>query len=76
MKPLAIVLLGALAYCSRASDTDALTLIQKRAGEAFESLAAYLDDEDDDVSVTIISFEEQIRGWMSLIARAKSPRRN
>ena len=53
-------------------DTDVLTIIQRRSGDEYESLAAYLDAADDDVYITIISLEEQMRGWLSAIAKARS----
>jgi tRNA(fMet)-specific endonuclease VapC len=53
-------------------DTDALTLIQRRSGPQFESLASYLDAQGAEVFVTVISFEEQMRGWMAFISKAKS----
>lgn len=53
-------------------DTDILTLIQRAAGPEYERLADRLDASDDEVAVTIISFEEQMRGGLAFIARAKS----
>ncbi len=53
-------------------DTDVLTLIQRRSGQQYESLARYLDAQEPEVFVTVISFEEQIRGWMAFISKAKS----
>jgi tRNA(fMet)-specific endonuclease VapC len=54
-------------------DTDLLTLIQRRAGPDYERLVARLDDSNDkDVKVTIISFEEQMRGWLVWIVRART----
>jgi tRNA(fMet)-specific endonuclease VapC len=53
-------------------DTDVLTLIQRGSGPQFESLADYLDAQNAEVFVTVISFEEQMRGWTSFISKAKS----
>jgi len=56
-------------------DTDVLTIIQRRAGEEFESLADYLDSTADDVFVSIVSFEEQMRGWLAAIAKVRAVER-
>ena len=53
-------------------DTDTLTIIQRAAGFEFERLVARLDESDDEIVVSIISFEEQMRGWLAFIARARS----
>ncbi|MCX6929870.1 MAG: type II toxin-antitoxin system VapC family toxin [Verrucomicrobia bacterium] len=53
-------------------DTDVLTIIQRRAGREYEKLADRLDLVEDEVVVSIISFEEQMRGWLAFIARAQS----
>jgi tRNA(fMet)-specific endonuclease VapC len=54
-------------------DTDLLTLIQRRAGPEYERLVERLDDSNDkDVRVTIIGFEEQMRGWLAWIVKART----
>jgi tRNA(fMet)-specific endonuclease VapC len=53
-------------------DTDVLTTIQRGNSREFERLAERLDSSDEDVVVSIVSFEEQMRGWLAFIARAKS----
>ncbi len=53
-------------------DTDVLSVIQRAHGAEYEKLALRLDSADDEVAVSIISFEEQMRGWLAFIARAKS----
>lgn len=53
-------------------DTDVLTIVQRRRGAEYAQLARRLNDADDEVAVTIVSFEEQMRGWLSYIARAKT----
>ena len=50
-------------------DSDVLSIIQRGEGEAYEKLSARLMAEDDDVVTTIVSFEEQMRGWLALVAR-------
>ena len=53
-------------------DTDIISLLDRKSGEGFEKLArrfrAVPDDER--VCTTIISFEEQMRGWLGQIAAA------
>jgi tRNA(fMet)-specific endonuclease VapC len=54
-------------------DTDTLSIIQRRSGPEYGRLIARLRPEDEDrVHITIISIEEQMRGWLSFIARARS----
>jgi hypothetical protein len=53
-------------------DTDVLSIIQRADGQDYEKLARRLDSVDDDVAVSIISFEEQMRGWLAFIARGRS----
>ena len=53
-------------------DTDHLSLLQ-RSGEGAQRLLARLADVSaDEVAVTIISYEEQTRGWFSFLAQARS----
>ena len=53
-------------------DTDVLSLVQRGTGPAYDRLVQRLDLADDEVTVSIISFEEQMRGWLAFIARAQS----
>ena len=53
-------------------DTDVLSLVQRANGPAYDNLVERLDAADDEVAVSIISFEEQMRGWLAFIARADS----
>lgn len=50
-------------------DTDHLTVIQRRAEPAYSLRRARLSKlPPNTVQTTIVSFEEQMRGWLSLIA--------
>lgn len=54
-------------------DTDIISLLDRRAGQAYENLSRRLSDPSADrVCVTIISFEEQMRGWLSYIAASRA----
>ena len=53
-------------------DTDVLSVVQRGDSPEYERLAERLDTADEEVAVTIISVEEQMRGWLAFIARAKS----
>jgi tRNA(fMet)-specific endonuclease VapC len=53
-------------------DTDHMSLLEW-GGEGSAVLRERLADVDsDDVATTIISYEEQMRGWMAYLARARS----
>lgn len=54
-------------------DTDTLSLIQRRTEPAYSRLADRFDalPAGTTVWVTIISFEEQLRGWLEYIKRGK-----
>lgn len=56
-------------------DTDHLTAIQRQAEPAYSNLHAKLRAAPSaEVCATIVSFEEQMRGWLSLISKAKGQR--
>lgn len=54
-------------------DTDTLTVIQRQSGPAYARLIARFESlsADDLVWTTIVSFEEQMRGWMEYVKRGK-----
>ncbi len=57
-------------------DTDVITLVQHPDGVEYARLLARLDGIDQaTVFATIISFEEQCRGWLAQIAKTKTPER-
>lgn len=55
-------------------DTDVLTLVQSRSGTAYENLAKRLDASGEPVYTTIVTYEEQMRGWLARIARGRDIR--
>lgn len=54
-------------------DTDCLSLLERQTGEAYLRLQANLDRFfPDEIVTTIITYEEQMRGWMSYLAKMRS----
>ena len=56
-------------------DTDHVTLLQHAQGARYERLAERLNKVVDDVAVPIVAIEEQMRGWMAVIAKERLTRR-
>lgn len=55
-------------------DTDILSILDSEVGQAYETLLSRLSLPGvDEVATTIISFEEQIRGWLAIISNARKP---
>ncbi len=56
-------------------DTDHMTLIE-HGGAEYERIKAHLRMvAPDDIATTIISYEEQMRGWLARIAQMPTPER-
>ena len=53
-------------------DTNHVSLLQWGGGEEAERLRARLQTADEEVAVTVISYEEQTRGWLAFVARART----
>ena len=53
-------------------DTDVLSIVQRADGPEYDNLVDRLDSAGEEVAVSIVSFEEQMRGWLAFIARAKT----
>jgi tRNA(fMet)-specific endonuclease VapC len=56
-------------------DTDILTIIQTRKGDLYTRVVARIDELEQEVGVSIVSLEEQLRGWLALIAKARHSER-
>ncbi len=55
-------------------DTDHLSVLQWQEQPACERLLARLDQlPADDIATTIISFQEQVEGWLAYLKRARKP---
>lgn len=57
-------------------DTDIVTLLHSPPSQPREALVAWLEsaaDSGEEIVVSIISFEEQVRGWLALINRHRDP---
>jgi tRNA(fMet)-specific endonuclease VapC len=54
-------------------DTDMVTVVQRASGEAYARLMARLESSPlQPICVTLVSFEEQSRGWLAYIARSNT----
>ena len=56
-------------------DTDHLTLLLSGRGDRFGHLVAHLATADESFGTTIVSVEEQMRGWLAAIAKERKPER-
>jgi tRNA(fMet)-specific endonuclease VapC len=54
-------------------DTDCLSLLERQTGADYLRLQAKLDEFPAyEITTTIITFEEQMRGWMAYLAKMRS----
>ena len=53
-------------------DTDHMSLLEWGGDDSTRLRERLADLERDQLFVTIVSYEEQIRGWMAYIAKAKT----
>ncbi len=54
-------------------DTDHLSLLQWNVGVEGRRLEKRLSDVDaDEIVTTIVNFEEQMRGWLSYLAKSRT----
>lgn len=54
-------------------DTDCLSLLERQTGKDYLRLQSKLDEfPSDEITTTIITFEEQMRGWMAFLAKMRS----
>jgi tRNA(fMet)-specific endonuclease VapC len=53
-------------------DTDHLSILERGGTEAQSLLIRLANLNPNDVAATIISYEEQVRGWLNYIAKVKT----
>jgi tRNA(fMet)-specific endonuclease VapC len=54
-------------------DTDCISLLERKSGAEFYRLSAKLAEfSAEEIATTIITFEEQMRGWTAFLAKANS----
>lgn len=54
-------------------DTDCLSLLERQTGKDYLRLQSKLDEfPSDEIVTTIITYEEQMRGWMAFLAKMRS----
>ena len=56
-------------------DTDHMSLLQRGGAEGLRIRVRLRSLPPDDVATTIVSYEEQMRGWLARLARANTPER-
>jgi tRNA(fMet)-specific endonuclease VapC len=53
-------------------DTDCLTFLHYEDAHIAQDIHAYLKQQGEALTTTVVSFEEQMRGWMSYLKAAKT----
>ena len=54
-------------------DTDCLSLLERQTGTAYLQLQSKLDEfPSDEIATSIVTFEEQMRGWLAYLAKMRS----
>jgi len=57
-------------------DTDVVTILLGQSGPSYHPLRARLDQHlTDQIATTIVSFQEQVQGWMAFLNQARTPSR-
>ena len=56
-------------------DTDHLTVLRMAKGERFDRLVVRLAQSGEPHATTIVTAEEQMRGWLAALAKEKKPER-
>jgi tRNA(fMet)-specific endonuclease VapC len=54
-------------------DTDIVTFLQRGSGEEYSAINENLSLSRGDIGIAIVTFEEQMKGWLSKCTRAKTP---
>ena len=54
-------------------DTDSMTLLERAGAEGARLKARLAAIPQDDLATTIVTFEEQMRGWLAVSAQARTP---
>ncbi len=54
-------------------DTDNMSLIERGGPEALRLKARVAMIPPDDIATTVVSYEEQMRGWLAVSAKARTP---
>jgi tRNA(fMet)-specific endonuclease VapC len=55
-------------------DTDVVTILLGQSGPGYQPLRSRLDQHlKDQIATTIVSFQEQVQGWMAFLNQARTP---
>ncbi len=53
-------------------DSDHMSLLQRGGAESLKIVQRLRDVPPDDIATTIVTFEEQVRGWLARLGRAST----